>query len=234
MSGSSDMDMSDVNAGDILPESLLSSASQLSWFDQQTDDINKRTLPVLSDTPLEYPTPFPASALVPDGLEPGEVVSDDGGVAPSAPKNSSAHNLFNSYAFNPWKRFQGALSSGSQALSGELFERSQLLQCELKHLRSAVEEKSREIGELTRDIQEAYKTITELRRLVSERTDEVASYGDEMMLEHEELVLDSACLGVVVKQPERMNSCREDQAITDSNNMSLPVLQDVDSVISQD
>lgn len=145
-------DISDDNHSDI-----LLSTSQLAWLEQSDD-----TKRLLASDPLC--TEF--SNVPPDGLEPGEVVFDDTGVVPVAVSSAktggtSAHNLYNSYAFNPWKRFQGVLGSSVSAV----FERDSLLQSERRHLRLALDDKMREVRELTCNIQKAYETIDELRRL---------------------------------------------------------------------
>ena len=44
-------------------------------------------------------------------------------------------------------------------------ERDGVLRAELRHLHSALEEKTREVGELTRDLQNAYDTINKLRQI---------------------------------------------------------------------
>ena len=123
-----------------LADSLLSS-SQLAWLEQNDDA--KRLLG--GETEFN------------DVLEPGEIVFDD---VPAVAK--TAHNLFNSYAFNPWKRFQGLSVKTS-------FERDHLLESERRHLRLALEDKMGEVRELTANIQKAYETIDELRQILVER-----------------------------------------------------------------
>jgi len=107
-----------------------------------------------------------------DGLEPGEVVFE-GGVAQIGPTTKpsvlSAHNLYNSYAYNPWARFRDSAGSVVASLSGSagICERDGVLRAELRHLHAALEEKTREVGELTRDLQNAYDTINKLRQIQS-------------------------------------------------------------------
>jgi len=189
----------------------------LAWLEQSDD-----TKRLLANDPLciEF------SNGLPDGLEPGEVVFDDAGVVPAAAmlaktSNSSAHNLFNSYAFNPWKRFQGALGVSASAA----FQRDQLLQSERRHLRLALEDKMREVRELTCDIQKVYETIDELRRLHGELlvdanhgedlTRSISETGNDVdaILEHG-LILD--CGGAEVSD-QCLDSCLEPADVDGSN-----------------
>jgi len=132
------------------------------WQDTNIDNVR---LPMLD--PL---CPELSTAGLADGLEPGEVVFE-GGVAqigPTAkPTVSSAHNLYNSYAYNPWARFRDNAGSVVAPLTGAagICEHDGVLRAELRHLHTALEEKTREVGELTRDLQNAYDTINKLRQI---------------------------------------------------------------------
>ena len=134
------------------------------WQDTNIDNVR---LPVIDPLCPELST----SGLA-DGLEPGEVVFE-GGVAqigPTAkPAVSSAHNLYNSYAYNPWARFRDNAGSVVAPLTGAagICEHDGVLRAELRHLHTALEEKTREVGELTRDLQNAYETINKLRQIQS-------------------------------------------------------------------
>jgi len=137
------------------------------WQDASMDNTR---LPV-----IEALCPELAVAGLADGLEPGEVVFE-GGVAQIGPTTtakptsvSSAHNLYNSYAYNPWARFRDSAGTVVAPLTGSagICERDGVLRAELRHLHSALEEKTREVGELTRDLQNAYDTINKLRQIQS-------------------------------------------------------------------
>jgi len=131
----------------------------------QDTGVNNQRLPVID--PL---CPELSTAGLADGLEPGEVVFE-GGVAQIGPTSkpcvSSAHNLYNSYAYNPWARFRDSAGTVVAPLTGAagICERDGVLRTELRHLHAALEEKTREVGELTRDLQNAYDTISKLRQI---------------------------------------------------------------------
>jgi len=131
----------------------------------QDTNIDNSRLPITD--PL---CPELTSAGLADGLEPGEVVFE-GGVAQIGPTTkpavSSAHSLYNSYAYNPWARFRNNAGLVVAPLMGAagICERDSVLHAELRHLHAALEEKTREVGELTRDLQNAYSTINKLRQI---------------------------------------------------------------------
>jgi len=133
----------------------------------QDANIDNARLPIID--PL---CPELSATGLADGLEPGEVVFE-GGVAQIGPTTkpsvSSAHNLYNSYAYNPWTRFRDSAGSVVAPLTGSagICERDGVLHAELRHLHTALEEKTREVGELTRDLQNAYDTINKLRQVHS-------------------------------------------------------------------
>lgn len=157
----SQSELTDDATADILPDGLLSTA-QLAWL-EQSDDTSKRLIGTADGL-------LASIELPPDSLEPGEVVFDEitgvtqtGTTLPSTQQHPphSAHNMYNSYAFNPWKRFQGMLGSSISCL----FDQDHMLQAELRHLRLALDDKTREVRELANAIQKAYSTIEELNRL---------------------------------------------------------------------
>jgi len=173
---------------DSLMQPLFSSSSatvsvasiQPVWHDTNIDNVR---LPVID--PL---CPELSATGLADGLEPGEVVFE-GGVAQIGPTTkpsvSSAHNLYNSYAYNPWARFRDSAGSVVAPLTGSagFCERDGVLRAELRHLHAALEEKTREVGELTRDLQNAYDTINKLRQiqgnaLPAHSSDQSAGIGD--------------------------------------------------------
>jgi len=135
---------------------------QPTWQDTNIDNVR---LPM-----LDLLCPELSTVGLADGLEPGEVVFE-GGVAqigPTAkPTVSTAHNLYNSYAYNPWARFRDNAGSVVAPLTGAagICEHDGVLRAELRHLHTALEEKTREVGELTRDLQNAYDTINKLRQI---------------------------------------------------------------------
>jgi len=150
------------------------------WQDTNVDNIQ---LPVID--PL---CPELATAGLADGLEPGEVVFE-GGVAQIGPTTkpsiSSSHNLYNSYAYNPWARFRDNAGLVVAPLTGAagVCERDGVLRAELRHLHAALEEKTREVGELTRDLQNAYDTINKIRQfqnntLPAQSTDATSAIND--------------------------------------------------------
>ena len=153
--------------------------------------------PVWQDANLENPQlpvidplcPELSATSLADGLEPGEVVFEGGvaqiGPAATKPSISSAHNLYNSYAYNPWARFRDNAGSVVAPLTGAagICERDGVLRAEVRHLHTALEEKMREVSELTRDLQNAYDTINKLRQiqnstLPTQSTDTSAAIGD--------------------------------------------------------
>lgn len=140
----------------------LSTITGSVWPDTNVDSAR---LPVIDPLCQELSTTGLA-----DGLEPGEVVFESG-VAQIGPTTKpavlSAHNLYNSYAYNPWARFRENSGSVVAPLTGAagMCERDGVLRAELRHLHSALEEKTREVGELTRDLQNAYDTINKLRQI---------------------------------------------------------------------
>lgn len=144
------------------PGSASVASVQPIWQDASIDSSR---LPVID--PL---CPELSAAGLADGLEPGEVVFESGiaQIGPTTkPSISSAHNLYNSYAYNPWTRFRENAGSVVAPLVGAagLCERDGVLRAELRHLHAALEEKTREVGELTHDLQIAYNTISKLRQL---------------------------------------------------------------------
>lgn len=153
---------------DSLMQPLFTSSSgsvasiQPVWQDANIDSVR---LPVIDSLCPELST-----AGLADGLEPGEVVFE-GGVAQVGPTTkpaiSSAHSLYNSYAYNPWVRFRDSAGSVVAPLTGAagICERDGVLRAELRHLHAALEEKTREVGELARDLQNAYDTINKLRQI---------------------------------------------------------------------
>lgn len=106
-----------------------------------------------------------------DSLEPGEVVVE--GLQPtlmakvsSSPQNGSivsAHNMYNSYAVNPWNRYKLAAAAGPKA--GEaIFDREHILQTELVHLRGSLSEKTKEVEQLSKELEIAYELIGKLQQ----------------------------------------------------------------------
>lgn len=153
----------------VMSGSVATTNIQPIWQDANVDNTR---LPVID--PL---CPELTAAGLADELEPGEVVFE-GGVAqigpttsakpPTTTSVSSAHNLYNSYAYNPWARFRDGAGSVVAALTGSaggICERDGVLRAEVRHLHAALEEKTREVGELTRDLQNAYDTINKLRQI---------------------------------------------------------------------
>jgi len=146
----------------IQPLFTCSTGSSSVWPDMNVDNVR---LPITD--PL---CPELSSSGLADGLEPGEVVFE-GGVAQIGPTTklsvSSAHNLYNSYAYNPWARFRNNAGLVVAPLTGAagICERDGVLRAELRHLHAALDEKRREVGELTRDLQNAYNTINKLRQI---------------------------------------------------------------------
>ena len=162
----------------------------------QDTNVDSSRLPITD--PL---CPELSSTGLADGLEPGEVVFE-GGVAQIGPTTkpsvSSAHNLYNSYAYNPWARFRNNAGLVVAPLTGAagICERDGVLHAELRHLHAALEEKTREVGELTRDLQNAYNTINKLRQIQNNAlptqvlaADTSAAIGDPPSLEG----LDASC-----------------------------------------
>ena len=160
------------------------SSIQPVWQDTNSDNAR---LPVIDTLCPELSTTGFA-----EGLEPGEVVFE-GGVAQIGPTTkpsvSSAHNLYNSYAYNPWARFRDSAGSVVAPLTGAagICEHDGVLHAELRHLHAALEEKTREVGELTRDLQNAYDTINKLREvqhstLPTQSADIPAAIGDPASL----------------------------------------------------
>jgi len=149
---------------DSLIQPLFASSSGLQPIWQDTNVDNTR-LPIID--PL---CPELSTIGLADGLEPGEVVFE-GGVAQIGPTTKpailSAHNLYNSYAYNPWARFRDSAVSVVTPLTGAtgICERDNVLRAELRHLHTALEEKTREVSDLTRDLQNAYDTINKLRQI---------------------------------------------------------------------
>jgi len=155
-------------ADSLMQPLFVGSAGGAVWQDTNVDSSR---LPPMTDALC----PELSSVGLADGLEPGEVVFEGGGgvaqVGPATKPSSSAsaHNLYNSYAYNPWARFRGSAGAVVAPLTAAagLCERDGVLRAELRHLRAALNEKTREVGELTRDLQSAYGTIDRLRQIQS-------------------------------------------------------------------
>ena len=85
----------------------------------------------------------------------------------SAPSFPSAHNQYNSYAYNPWSVYPGeSHGSGGGAPAGAkpVFRKENILESELQHLRSALSEKTKEVQRLTQELEKAYDIIETLRQ----------------------------------------------------------------------
>ena len=70
----------------------------------------------------------------------------------------SAHNQYNSYAFNPWKVFPEEKIDVKP-----VFCKENIIESELAHLRSALSEKTKEVQLLTQQLEKAYDMIDQLR-----------------------------------------------------------------------
>ena len=86
----------------------------------------------------------------------------------SAPSFPSAHNQYNSYAYNPWSVYPGdsqqGNSGGAPAGAKPVFRKENILESELQHLRSALSEKTKEVQRLTQELEKAYDIIESLRQ----------------------------------------------------------------------
>ena len=83
----------------------------------------------------------------------------------SAPSFPSAHNQYNSYAYNPWSVYPGESSGGSAPTGAKpVFRKENILESELQHLRSALSEKTKEVQRLTQELEKAYDIIENLRQ----------------------------------------------------------------------
>ena len=92
----------------------------------------------------------------------------------------SAHSLYNSYGFNPWSGISGqvvqatdvsqevtATSDGSAVTAGGIqvvYNRENILETELQHLRSALSEKTKEVQRLSQELEKAYSIIEQLKQ----------------------------------------------------------------------
>lgn len=109
-----------------------------------------------------------------DSLEPGEVVVE--GLQPTMSMTkvsssvlngsiASAHNMYNSYAVNPWNRYKVAAAAAVGPKVGEaIFDREQILQTELVHLRGSLSEKTKEVDQLSKELEIAYELIGKLQQ----------------------------------------------------------------------
>lgn len=122
-----------------------------------------------------------------DSLEPGEVVVE--GLQPtsmakvsSSPQIGgivSAHNVYNSYAVNPWNRYKLAAATGPKA--GEaIFDREHILQTELVHLRGSLSEKMKEVEQLSKELEIAYELIGKLQQQDNPPSHSVPHLGDSV------------------------------------------------------
>ena len=127
-----------------------------------------------------------------DELEPGEVIVSDLGETPVVAQSSlaqpnqtsSAHNMYNSYGFNPWSQFLQTQQSGSSCVSAStsggsagapsasIFNKENILKSELQHLRGSLSEKTCEVQRLTRELEKAYGMINRLREHGDQRDEQ--------------------------------------------------------------
>ena len=85
----------------------------------------------------------------------------------TAPSFPSAHNQYNSYAYNPWSVYPGDSQGNSGAAPAgakPVFRKENILESELQHLRSALSEKTKEVQRLTQELEKAYDIIEGLRQ----------------------------------------------------------------------
>lgn len=103
-----------------------------------------------------------------NGLEPGEVVvesieklSQMNAITNRSSKIISEHNMYNSYASNPWNQYK--LISEKMNARESIFDREQILKTELIHLHGSLSEKTREVEQLMKELEMAYKLINKLQ-----------------------------------------------------------------------
>lgn len=103
-----------------------------------------------------------------NGLEPGEVVvesieklSQMNPITNQSSKIISEHNMYNSYASNPWNQYK--LISERTNARESIFDREQILKTELIHLHGSLSEKTKEVEQLMKELEMAYKLINKLQ-----------------------------------------------------------------------
>lgn len=103
-----------------------------------------------------------------NGLEPGEVVvesieklSQMNAITNRSSKIISEHNMYNSYASNPWNQYK--LISERMNAKESIFDREQILKTELIHLHGSLSEKTKEVEQLMKELEMAYKLINKLQ-----------------------------------------------------------------------
>ena len=78
----------------------------------------------------------------------------------SAP--GTAHNLYNSYTYNPWSAYPNQGQFGS-AGKGAIESKEGILEKEMTHLKSALNEKTKEVERLRDELDKAYQMVEHLK-----------------------------------------------------------------------
>jgi hypothetical protein len=91
-----------------------------------------------------------------------QTTSQDKELTANGPE-TSAHNLFNSYAYNPWSGYpaQGQFGGGE---SKPVDSKEGILSKELEHLRTALSEKVKEVERLKVELDKSYCVIEQLKQ----------------------------------------------------------------------
>lgn len=79
----------------------------------------------------------------------------------SSQYQGSAHNLYNSYAPNPWSVYP---SQGQESGGSPIESLNKAHQSELQHLRNALSEKTKEVQRLVQELEKAYNIIETLKQ----------------------------------------------------------------------
>ena len=75
---------------------------------------------------------------------------------------ASAHNLYNSYQYNPWNAYPNTGQFGADGKAVD--SKESILEKELQHLKLALSEKTKDVERLTAELEKAYAIIEQLKQ----------------------------------------------------------------------